>query len=141
MEFPTIGHLKHILKEIFIKEYRDFEYVFNDRTKLRDRCKSKECKWVVYARVKNSDNKNVMINTLIDNHDCGIVFDIKRVTSIWLSRHFMEQFRLNPNMNYQSFREMVCAQKFSNVSKIKFYIAKDKASKTLEGSVKDQYTI
>lgn len=105
------------------------------------KCRGLGCKWVIYARVQNSDNRTVRINTLVDKHNCGIVFDNKHVTSPWLSKHFMEQFRLNPSMDYQSFREMTSSTKFSNVSKSTFYRAKKKARELLEGSIKDQYAI
>ena len=76
---------------------------------------------------QKSDNKSLRINTLIDEHDCGIVFDNKLVTSSWLARHFFDQFRMNPNLDYQTFKELTCATKFTNVGKDKFYRAKKKA--------------
>ena len=96
---------------------------------------------MIYAKLKNSNNKTIRINTLVDKHDCGIVFDNKLATSRWLASHFSEYFRLNPNMDYTSFKSMACAQNFSNVSKTKFHKAKNKAREALEGSVKDQYAI
>lgn len=96
---------------------------------------------MIYAKVKNSDNKTIRINTLVDKHDCGIVFDNKLVTSRWLASHFLEHFRLNSNMDYTSFKSMAGAHNFSNVSKTKFYRAKNKAREALERSVKDQYAI
>lgn len=76
----------------------------------------------------------MMINTLIDKHDCGIVFDNKHVTSTWLDNHFLDQFRLNPNLDYQNFKELSSAAKFTNGSKNVFYRAKKKAREALEGS-------
>ena len=73
----------------------------------------------------------------MDEHDCGIVFYNTRVTSQWLGTHFLEQFWLSPNMDYISFKSMVCAQKFSNVSSTMFYRAKKIARDALEGSMKD----
>lgn len=46
----------------------------------------------------NSDKKTVRVNTLINKHVSGIVFDNKLVTAPWLAKHFLDQFRLNPNI-------------------------------------------
>jgi len=141
MIFPTIEHLREVLKEEFIKIDREFKYVFNDKTRLRAVCKGRGCGWVLYARVVGSDNKTVRVNTLVDTHDCGIVFYNKLVTCTWLSEKFFDQFRLNPSMEYNCFKEMVAATKFSNVSRDVFYIARKYAREKLEGSVSDQFAV
>lgn len=81
---------------------------------------------MLYAKVQNSNNNDVRINTLIDKHDYGIVFDNKFVISMWLAHHFLYQSRLNPNLDYQNFKEMSYATKFKNIYKTMFYIAKKK---------------
>lgn len=141
MIFPSMEHFRFALKEEFIKVDREFQFVANDKTRVRAKCKGEGCMWTIYAKVQNSDNKTVRVNTLIDKHDCGIVFDNRLVTAPWLAKNFLEQFRLNPNMDYESFRNMTTTTKFSNVSKSVFYRAKKEARLILEGSVKDQYAI
>lgn len=42
-ELPTIVHLKNILKEVFIKDDREFKYVVNNSTRLRAKCNGKCC--------------------------------------------------------------------------------------------------
>ena len=49
------------------------------------------------------------INTLIDKHECGLVFYNKLVNSKWLGNHFIDPFRLNPNLDYQNFKELSVA--------------------------------
>ncbi|XP_030509786.1 uncharacterized protein LOC115724609 isoform X1 [Cannabis sativa] len=141
MLFPTIGHLRNALKEVFIKTNRQYSFVFNDKHRLRAKCKAEGCKWFIYARLVSGDNNTVRVNKLNNEHDCGIVFDNKLVTSSWLASHYLEQFRLNPNMQYEAFREMISKSKYSDISGSTFYRAKKKARDLLNGSVKDQYAI
>ena len=75
----------------------------NDQTRVRARCRGEGCKWTLYAKVQNSDNKTMRINTLTDEHDYGLVFFYnKLVNSKWLSVEFIDYFRLNPNTNYEN---------------------------------------
>lgn len=116
-----------------IQNHKNFQYAFNDSKKVRAKYWGKCFKWVTYAKVENSNYKTIRNNTHIDGHDCGIVSYNKLVTSQWLATNFLEHFRLNPNMDYTSFKSMVCALKFSNVFKTMFYMAKKKARLALEG--------
>jgi hypothetical protein len=118
-----------------------FKYVANDQIRVRAKCEGKGCNWMLYAKVQKSDNKTVRVNTLVDKHNCGIVFNNRLLTAPWLANHFIENFRLNPNMDYQSFRDMMASAKFSDISTTKFYRAKKLAREMLEGSVRDQYAI
>ena len=35
MEFPTMTHMRNVLREVFIQNDRDFKYVFNDSQRVR----------------------------------------------------------------------------------------------------------
>jgi len=141
MLFPSVESLRCTLREVFIKQHRSFKYVHNDQTRVRARCTGKGCNWTLYAKVQNSDNRTMRINTLLDNYECGLVFDNKLVTSKWLSVEFLEYFRLNPNMDYQNFKELAAAAHYTNVSYPVFTRARTNARHALEGSVRDQYAI
>ena len=113
--------LRHVLVEEFIKADRQFRYISYNKIKLRATCEGVGCLWVLYARLKRSDNTIVRINTLVVTHNCDIVFYNTHVTSRWIASHFLEQFRLNPRMEYNSFKAMVVSSKFCNVSSPVFY--------------------
>ena len=74
-------------------------------------------------------------------HQCGIVLENKHVNAQWLAKHFLDQFRMHPNMDYSAFHQMTQNSKFSSVSNHQFYRARHTARIILEGSVKDQYEI
>ena len=74
-------------------------------------------------------------------HQCDIVLENKHVNAQWLGKHFLDQFRMHPNMDYSAFHQMTQNSKFSSVSNHQFYRARHTARIILEGSVKDQYEI
>ncbi|XP_062074277.1 uncharacterized protein LOC133778393 [Humulus lupulus] len=142
MEFATVEQLRHALKEYFISNDREFVYVMNDQLRVRAKCRGKGCPWVLYARQqKGVDNKSFRVNTLVDRHECGIVFNNRLVDSTWLGNHFLEQFRMNPSMSFKCFKEMTSKGKYANTTSDAFYRAKKVATEILEGSVKEQYAI
>uniref|UniRef100_A0A803QCI4 Uncharacterized protein n=1 Tax=Cannabis sativa TaxID=3483 RepID=A0A803QCI4_CANSA len=140
MEFPTMGDLRYALREYFIANDKEYKFVFNDNTRIRAKCKAKGCGWYIYGRLQ-SGKKTIRVNKFEGIHDCGLIFDNKLVTSAWLAKHFLDQFRIHPNMEYQGFQEMTSTTKYSNVSASIFYRTKRKAREMLEGSLKDQYVI
>ena len=44
MEFPSIEDLRNVLREVFIKEDREFKFLANDQNRLRAKCKGNGCK-------------------------------------------------------------------------------------------------
>ncbi|XP_062085390.1 uncharacterized protein LOC133791483 [Humulus lupulus] len=142
MEFATVTILRNAIRKYFIEGDREYVFITNDSNKVRVKCKGANCEWMLFASIVNkTDGKTMRVKTLVDKHSCDIVLDNKKLTSTWLAKHFLEQFRLNPSMEYTAFREITAKTKYSRVSSWTFYRAKTKARKMLEGSVKEQCTI
>ncbi|XP_062115004.1 uncharacterized protein LOC133829091 [Humulus lupulus] len=141
MEFATVNHFRTTLKEYFSSINREYKWVFNDKKRRRAKCKKDDCGWVMYARVQLKDNTSFRVNTMVDKHDFGLVYNNKHATSAWLSKHFLEHFRINPNLKYSGFMELTSKTKFSHTTSSVFYGVKKKAMQMLEWSVKEQYAI
>ncbi|XP_062114511.1 uncharacterized protein LOC133825611 [Humulus lupulus] len=141
LEFASVEQLREALKEHFISKDREFNYLFNNHTKLKAICKATGCGWSLYARVLKRDNLTFRINTLVDEHNCGIRLNSKLVDAPWLAKHFLPQFRMNSNMHYENFKELTSNSKFSHTSRHIFYAAKNKARLMLKGSVVEQYAV
>ncbi|XP_062103414.1 uncharacterized protein LOC133814474 [Humulus lupulus] len=141
LEFSSVEQLREALKEHFISKDREFNYLFNNHTKLKAICKATGCGWSLYARVLKRDNLTFRINTLVDEHNYGIRLNSKLVDAPWLEKHFLPQFRMNPNMHYANFKELTSNSKFSHTSRHIFYAAKNKARLMLESSVAEQYAV
>ncbi|XP_062112502.1 uncharacterized protein LOC133823668 [Humulus lupulus] len=140
MQFGTVYLLRTAIKEYFIQNDREYKYVANESYRVRAICRAKGCPWVLYAHVLG-DKTTFRVNTLVDSHLCPLVLNNRHVYSKWLSKHLLEQFRLNPNMEYQRFKELTQNTKFSMISKWTFYRTKEKAMGKLEGTVGEQYSI
>ncbi|XP_062119248.1 uncharacterized protein LOC133832997 [Humulus lupulus] len=142
MEFATVTILRNAIREYFIEGDREYVFIANDSNRVRVKCKGANSEWMLFASIVNkTDGKTMRVKTLVDKHSCGIVLDNKKLTSTWLAKHFLEQFRLNPSMEYNAFREITAKTKYSRVSSWTFYRAKTKARKMLEGYIKEQYAI
>ncbi|XP_062104408.1 uncharacterized protein LOC133815608 [Humulus lupulus] len=141
MEFGTAKLLRTAIKKYFIESNREFKYVSNDMRRIRVKCKAKQCPWLLYASVSRADNTTFKVQTLVDNHNCGLALNNSHADAPWLSKYFLEQFRINPDMKYKTFREMTTKTKYSHVSNWVFYRAKARAKILLEGSVSEQYAI
>ncbi|XP_062081055.1 uncharacterized protein LOC133785853 [Humulus lupulus] len=113
----------------------------NNSVKIRAVCKGKGCGWTLYARVQTKDYTTFRANTLMDVHSCGIVSDNKKVTATWLAKHFIEDFRMNPNMTYNNFNTLTAKTKFSDTSSYAFYNTTNKAKEIMEGYMKEQYRV
>ncbi|XP_062113116.1 uncharacterized protein LOC133824263 [Humulus lupulus] len=142
MEFSTVTILRNAIREYIIEGDREYVFISNDSNRIRVKCKGANYEWMLFASIVNkTEGKTMRVKTLVDKHSCGSVLDNKKLTSTWLAKHFWEQFRLNPSMEYTAFREITAKTKYSRVSSWTFYRAKTKARKMLEGSVKEQYAI
>ena len=53
--------LRYVIVEEFVKADRQFEYIFNNKTKLRVRCEGLGCPWILYARLKDPLGTTEMI--------------------------------------------------------------------------------
>ncbi|XP_062085284.1 uncharacterized protein LOC133791371 [Humulus lupulus] len=140
MQFGTVYLLRTAIKEYFIQNDREYKYLANESYRVRAICRAKGCPWVLYAHVLG-DKTTFRVNTLVDSHLCPFVLNNRHVDSKWVSKHLLEQFRLNPNMEYQRFKELTQNTKFSMISKWTFYRTKEKAMEKLEGTVGEQYSI
>ncbi|XP_060974198.1 uncharacterized protein LOC133039343, partial [Cannabis sativa] len=116
LEFANVDQLREAITEYFIANDREFVYIFNNQTKLKAVCKAKGCPWSLYARVQKRDNTTFRINSIWNVHNCGIVFNSRHVDATWLAKHFIDQFRMNPNMHYSNFMELTTESKFSHTT-------------------------
>ncbi|XP_062107977.1 uncharacterized protein LOC133818890 [Humulus lupulus] len=140
MEFGNVQLLRLALKEHFIHTDREYMFTANDAQKLRAKCKVAGCPWVVHAYVKEN-GITFRVNTFLDTHRCGIVLNNRHIDAQWLAKHFIDQFRLHPNMDYSAFKEMTHNTNYSMVSASQFYRACSTAKEELEVSVVQQFAI
>ncbi|KAM6564850.1 hypothetical protein CsatB_009362 [Cannabis sativa] len=74
-------------------------------------------------------------------HQCGMVLENRLIDVNWVTKHFIDQFRQHPEMEFKQFAEMTKDTKYSKVTSWQFYRARTAAKALLEGSVAEQYAI
>ncbi|XP_060960742.1 uncharacterized protein LOC115723585 [Cannabis sativa] len=72
-------------------------------------------------------------------HHCGMVLEKRLIDVNWVTKHFIDQFRQHPEMEFKQFAEMTKDTKYSKVTSWQFYRARNAAKALLEGSVAEQY--
>ena len=75
--------LKETIKEYLIVKHRAVRLVKNDKSRGRAKCLD-GCLWMVYALVE-SDGLFFKVNTINDEHTCGLDFSSKRLSSWWFA--------------------------------------------------------
>uniref|UniRef100_A0A803PXV4 Transposase MuDR plant domain-containing protein n=1 Tax=Cannabis sativa TaxID=3483 RepID=A0A803PXV4_CANSA len=123
MEFGSVDILRNVKKEHFIYIDNEYELIPNAKERFRAKYKAERCTWKIYASIKEHE-KTFRIKTLTPKHECEIVLDNMHIDVNLLSKYFLEQFRLYPNMHYSAFKEMIENTKFSKMSSWQFYRAK-----------------
>ncbi|KAF4403166.1 hypothetical protein G4B88_027937 [Cannabis sativa] len=101
MEFGSIEILRAALKEHFIHTDREYILIHNDRAKFRAKCSAEGCPWVLHAHVQ-PDGMTFKITTITEGgHQCGMVLENRLIDVNWVTKHFIDQFRQHPEMEFK----------------------------------------
>ncbi|KAF4376667.1 hypothetical protein F8388_025538 [Cannabis sativa] len=101
MEFGSIEILRVALKEHFIHTDREYILIHNDRAKFRAKCSAEGCPWVLHAHVQ-PDGMTFKITTITEGgHQCGMVLENRLIDVNWVTKHFIDQFRQHPEMEFK----------------------------------------
>ena len=83
-----------------VKHTRAVKFEKNDKDKIKVSCKSEECKWMVYASWLNTDHKTFKVKTLHAEHKCAMTFRNKALSTYWLAKKYLNQWRANPEWSF-----------------------------------------
>lgn len=104
---------------------------------MRAKCSQANCSWKLYAAL--SKNGSFQIRSFQEEHTCPIIFNNKRVTSVWLSKHFFNTIKAMPEIKSPQFQQLVKEQVGVNVSRNQCKRAKMRVMKILMGGYKEEY--
>ncbi|KAF4394386.1 hypothetical protein G4B88_018536 [Cannabis sativa] len=72
-----------------------------DRAKFRAKCSAEGCPWVLHAHVQ-PDGMTFKITTITEGgHQCGMVLENRLIDVNWVTKHFIDQFRQHPEMEFK----------------------------------------
>ena len=95
MIFPTHESLKRAIKEYSIVKYRNVRLVKNDKGQVRAKCQD-GCLWTIFATLER-DGLSLLAKILNDEQTCGLDFSSKKLSSWWLAKKYLGQWRANPS--------------------------------------------
>ncbi|XP_030442199.2 uncharacterized protein LOC115664402 [Syzygium oleosum] len=121
-----------------IAEHRSLQFTHNTKDYVRAKCSQPSCSWKIYGARSKRDGL-FQIRSLQEEHTCFIMFDNKRVTSAWLSKHFFNTIKVMPDVKCPQLKQLVREHAGINVSLNQCKRAKQKVMKKLLGRYKEEY--
>lgn len=142
MEFGSGALFKEAVREHSIKTSRPIRFMHNTTKRVRAVCKKKNkgCPWVVYA-TKLEDSSTFRVQTYVNTHKCHTEQKNRFATYKWLSKKYVDQIKIHPNMAVSSFGETVKKDFVLKVSRSQLYRARRMAQITIEGTYAQQYAL
>ncbi|XP_061342430.1 uncharacterized protein LOC133288634 [Gastrolobium bilobum] len=138
MEFVSLEHFKHGVKDYNISLGRQFIWVKNDKVRARAKCSNEDCEWMIYCSRSNKFNC-FQVKTFNDNHSCCRILKNKRATGDWVAAKLEKRLVTQPNMTRAEAYEHLKEEYKVYVHLKKVTKALHKAKRRIEGHEKEQY--
>jgi len=138
--FTKKEELLEAIKCYALENGRNIKFVKNDKRRVRLRCiggKGK-CPWTAYCGYMKAI-KIWQLQKIVDNHTCSREFNLRVLSSKWLSKKLEKIVRENPRVKGTEIREKISRKWNVGISRCMAYRAKAIAAKNVEGSFKEQY--
>ena len=122
-----------------VKWGKDIQWVKQDATRMRVKCKAENCQWMLFASKVEAGDDSLVMKTMGHEHTCGRTFYHKKATLGFLARKYADFLRLNKRMTVEEFREKVHSELNVNITVAQVYKTFMKAKIIIHGSYKEQY--
>ncbi|WVZ19233.1 hypothetical protein V8G54_006555 [Vigna mungo] len=119
---------------------KNLKLIKNDKKRVTVKClgANGKCKWYAYCAYVCHD-KSWQLRKVIDEHTCSRDFNVKLITTKWLSERMEKTMRESPNMKVMDIREKLSRKWNVAISKNMAFRARTIAKSTVEGSFKEQF--
>ncbi|GMY35076.1 gtp-binding protein sar1 [Fagus crenata] len=132
MYFRDNIELKEVVFAYRLKHGFGLRFTKNERWKVRVRC-VEGCPWKLFAG-RGDDGESFQISSFESVHTCSRAFHSRTVSSRWVAKKYIDQFRINPDMNLDELIGKVLEDHEVDLSQSKAYRAKQYAKVLIEGS-------
>ena len=136
MLFETKQEFKDAVREYSIRGGFDIKFTKSEDKKVQANCQG--CTWKIYVSTM-SNSSTLQVKTYSDKHTCSRVFENHNATAEWLTKKYLDSFRINPSMKCKTLKENVKIDWAVGVSEMKCYRAKKQALEEIEGSQASWY--
>ncbi|WVZ12836.1 hypothetical protein V8G54_017366 [Vigna mungo] len=138
--FAEEKEFTYAIRTYALSNGRNLKFIKNDKKRISVKClggKGK-CKWYAYCSFK-SDVNACQLRKVFDTHSCNRDFNIKLMTSKWLSQRIEKTVRENPTMKVTDIREKVTRKWNVAISRNMAFKARAMAKDNVEGSFNEQF--
>ncbi|XP_059639819.1 uncharacterized protein LOC132282229 [Cornus florida] len=137
MKFACADDFRVALRDHAIKHKYDFRLQKNEKNRITAVCISK-CGWRIHAS-KNSSDNTFQIKTYRSTHHCIPPETNRQVTSRYIAKHYINQFRVDPTWKNCGLSGLIEKDFETQVSRFKVSRAKAKALEMIKGNFKEQF--
>ncbi|XP_072071916.1 uncharacterized protein [Arachis hypogaea] len=96
MKFNTKWDFKEAVREFTIQEGRRMKFRKNDSKRVREECKVKDCKWVVYAS-RDHEDSCWQVKTFLNDQSCPRKDRNRAANRNWVAGKLVKKLRKYPN--------------------------------------------
>ncbi|WVZ21758.1 hypothetical protein V8G54_000302 [Vigna mungo] len=138
--FTEKNEFKEAIRTYALSNGRNLKFLKNDNKRVSVKCcgGNGKCKWYAYCAF-SSRSKSWQLRKVIDDHTCSRDFNVKLITSKWLSKRMEKAVRENPNMKVMDIRDKVSRKWNVGISRNMAFRARAMAKDNVDGSFKEQY--
>ncbi|XP_057740626.1 uncharacterized protein LOC130957799 [Arachis stenosperma] len=96
-KFATLDDFKEVVKDLFISEGRQLQWIKNDKERVRVGCKGEEYPWVVHVSYNNS-LRCFQVKTFKSEHTCARDMGSNAADQHWLSNKIEKRLGIHLQM-------------------------------------------
>ncbi|XP_058742069.1 uncharacterized protein LOC131614513 [Vicia villosa] len=136
--FSSKDDFKEAITSYAVHNGRNLKFTKNDKVRVRVKCKD-GCDWEAYC-AKSSREATWKLRKVNDVHSCSRDYNVKMMTTKWLSKRLQNSLKTNPRMKIKDIKAKAQKKWNVGVNKTKAIRARVKARDMVDGSFLGDYT-
>ncbi|XP_058753673.1 uncharacterized protein LOC131626849 [Vicia villosa] len=137
MYFTSKSDIKDAVISYAVQNGRDLKFIKNDKKRVRVRCKD-GCQWELYCS-KLPDEDSWQVRKIIDEHNCSREYNVKLLSTKWLSKRIQNSLKNNPRLKVKDIKEKALRKWNVGINKTKAIRARVAARDKVDGSFLGDY--
>ncbi|XP_058759791.1 uncharacterized protein LOC131633092 [Vicia villosa] len=136
--FRSNDDFKEAITSYVVQSGRNMRFTKNDKVRMRVKCKE-GCQWEAYC-AKLPNEETWQLRKLVDKHECSREYNVKMLTTKWLSKRIQNSLKNNPRMKIKDIKAKAQRKWNVGVNKTKAIRARFKDRDMVDGSLLGGYT-
>ncbi|XP_058733971.1 uncharacterized protein LOC131605655 [Vicia villosa] len=136
--FRSKDDFKEAITSYVVQSGRNMWFTKNDKVRVKVKCKD-GCQWEAYC-AKLPNEETWQLRKLVDKHECSREYNVKMLTTKWLSKRIQNSLKNNPRMKIKDLKAKAQRKWNVGVNKTKAIRARFKARDMVDRSFLGDYT-